>query len=645
MTRPFLALALASICCAATAADRPPSGAPATESDTRSEQTRPGDALAVAFLEWDAPVLAALAASPDARDRALAATSRFDGHVDETALENAAARAPDDALVQWLAASHRFTNRVGLRAAEQLTRLEPDNGAAWMLAYLHGERDAESPLRRAATASRFDDHYMDLLHAWLDAYARFQDSTTPLPSHSAWSDRFSAAQAHSAESAGPAWSRLVDRCREGSPEASERRRACADLGELMARAGTSLASRVVGFAILRNAGDGVLDEERQAAQQRLEWYAYARGEAFEHPDSGQDPKQMAAIERDALAANDEVTFIRNALRHIGAALRPPDDWISPREAARIALSDRPKTDDAVRRNHPSTPDFAEPGSAIAEVRDALAASTNPRDRVLAATTGARTDAERLRHDAALASDDALVQWLAATHLGSADDMAGAREAAARLTRLEPDNGATWMLALALDRRGIDAAAFAQATANASRFDDHSGDISRAWLDAWDRLAPPDASADDSGSTYAAALTTAGIASQPGIVYLSRACRQSEPKSGNLRAGCARSGSLMLQHGTSDISRFLGAVVLQTLDGPPSTTEPDYAMSEADRAASRVSRWYRFGIPGDVSPDQRARELRTWLDWATIAQHRLASAGLPSEPPADWKPKHRSGAAP
>jgi hypothetical protein len=643
MNRPFLALALTSICCAAAAADRPPSGAPATESDIADEQTRPGDALVVAFLDWDAPVLAALAASPDARDRALAATSRFDGHVDETALENAAARAPDDALVQWLAASHWFTNRAGLRAAEQLTRLEPDNGAAWMLAYLHGERDAESALLRAAGAARFDDHRMDLLHAWLDAYARLQDATTPLPSNSPWSDRYAAAQAHSLADDGPAWKRLVDRCREGSPEAAIRRRACADLGVLMSREGSSLVSRTIGFAILRDANGGTLDAPEQAAQRQLEWYVHAQGHAFDR-DPGPDPEQMAAIERDVLAANDEVTFIRNALRHIGAALRPPDDWISPREAARIALSDRPKTDDAVRRNHPSTPDFAEPGSAIAEVRDALAASTNPRDRVLAATTGARTDAERLRHDAALASDDALVQWLAATHLGSADDMAGAREAAARLTRLEPDNGATWMLALALDRRGIDAAAFAQATANASRFDDHSGDIARAWLDAWDRFAPQSAPSTDPDTKYSDALFTALIASQAGTVDLARACRQDEPKTGDLRAGCARLGTLMLQHGTSSFSRFHGATVLRKLDGHASADGPDHSLDEAERAALRLVHWYRFGMAGDTPADQRARELRAWPDWATIAQHRLANAGLPPEPPADWKPKHRSGAA-
>jgi hypothetical protein len=644
MNRPFLALALASICCAATAADRSPSGAPATESDIADEQTRPGDALVVAFLDWDAPVLAALAASPDARDRALAATSRFDGHVDETALENAAARAPDDALVQWLAASHWFTNRAGLRAAEQLTRLEPDNGAAWMLAYLHGERDAESALLRAAGAARFDDHHMDLLHAWLDVYARLQDATTPLPSNSPWSDRYAAAQAHSLADDGPAWKRLVDRCREGSPEAAIRRRACADLGVLMSSEGSSLVSRTIGFAILRDANGGTLDAPEQAAQRQLEWYVHAQGHAFDR-DPGPDPEQIAAIERDALAANDEVAFVRDSLRRVGAALQPPDGWVSPQEAARIAVADSAQRIDATRAAKSGRDGQPNQNSGVDAVRSALADSANPRDRVLAATSGAKLDVERLRRDAAKAADDALVQWLAATHLGSADDMAGAREAATRLTRLEPDNGATWRLALALDRRGIDAAAFAQATADASRFDDHSGDISRAWLDAWDRLAPLDASADDSGSTYAAALTTAGIASQPGIVYLSRACRQSEPKSGNLRAGCARSGSLMLQHGTSDISRFLGAVVLQTLDGPPSTTEPDYAMSEADRAASRINRWYRFGIPGDVSPDQHARELRAWPDWATIAQHRLASAGLPPEPPADWKPKHRSGTTP
>jgi hypothetical protein len=81
-----------------------------------------------------------------------------------------------------------------------------------------------------------------------------------------------------------------------------------------------------------------------------------------------------------------------------------------------------------------------------------------------------------------------------------------------------------------------------------------------------------------------------------------------------------------------------------LDGHASADGPDHSLDEAERAALRLVHWYRFGMAGDTPADQRARELRAWPDWATIAQHRLANAGLPPEPPADWKPKHRSGAA-
>jgi hypothetical protein len=79
MNRLLLSLVLA--CCAATARDGSTSDVSAAQPGARSEQTSSGDALAVAFLDWDAPVMAALAASPNPRDRALAA-SRFDGHVD-----------------------------------------------------------------------------------------------------------------------------------------------------------------------------------------------------------------------------------------------------------------------------------------------------------------------------------------------------------------------------------------------------------------------------------------------------------------------------------------------------------------------------------------------------------------------------------
>src|SRR5690606_6127065 len=294
-------------------------------------------------------------------------------------------------------------------------------------------------------------------HAWLDAYARLQDATTPLPSNFPWSDRFAAAQAHSVADDGPAWKRLVDRCREGSPEAAIRRRTCAELGVLMSREGSSLVSRVVGFAILRDASGGVLDAPEQAAQRQLEWYVHAQGHAFDR-DPGPDPEQMAAIERDALAANDEVAFLRDSLRRVGAVLQPPDGWVSPQEAARIAVADSAQRIDATRAAKSGRDGQPNRNAGVDAVRSALADSANPRDRVLAATSGAKLDVERLRRDAAQAPDDALVQWLAATHLGSADDMADAREAAMRLTRLEPDNGATWMLALALDRRGIDAAA-------------------------------------------------------------------------------------------------------------------------------------------------------------------------------------------
>lgn len=646
MNRPLLVIALASFCCVAPVLGAAPAGEPAAAPSAQVPDRKSGDALAEAFLAWDAPVLAALTASPKARDQALAATSLFDGSVDGPALKRAAAQAPADALAQWLAAVHLDREDAATRdAAVRLTRLEPDNGAAWMLVYLQGDRDAESALVRAADAARFDDHYMDLLHAWLDAYARHQSAAAQVPMGPPWSDRFAAASAHAMEAATPAWNVFVDRCRDGSPGALDRRRACAELGGLMSRVGTSVASRFIGFAVLRAAQGGVLDAQDEAAQRQIAWYGLARSQLFDR-NPGLEPETAAAIERDSLAAMDEVAFVRNSLRRAGMARQPPDDWTSPREAARAASADAAPASDSRPARTTSTDKPADTDPRLAAVRAALAESADPRDRVLAAASGSTGDDLALRRDARQADGDALVQWLAASHLGAQGDVSGAREAAARLTRLESDNGAAWMLAFALaDEQGdADPTTLAQAAADASRFDDHSGDVARAWLDAWDRLAP-DTAPIESGANYSAPFTAAGHASKPGIVYLSQACRRGQAKTGDLRAGCARLGSLMLQHGTSDLSRFLGAVVLQTLDGTASSTEPNYAMSDADRDALRITHWYRFGIPANTSPDQDAADLRAYPNWVAIAKHRLERAGLPPEPPADWKPAHRRAAPP
>ena len=287
----------------------------------------------------------------------------------------------------------------------------------------------------------------------------------------------------------------------------------------------------------------------------------------------------------------------------------------------------------------------------AAISKALRRSENPRDQVLGAMPVSGESAQPAVADdsAALlqralvqAPEDALVAWLVANRaLTSGDDVTAARGADA-LQRLEPDNAASWVPALALASRRPDAAGVDDALAHmaaATRYDDHFGEAVRAWMAVYDRYPLRVAGQVSAGEAFAAAIAKAGAFALPAYLPFSTACksREDQPITAQRRANCTAAGRLLLQSGTTLVARSIGSMLL--------TKPGDDALTAEDRATLRQLDWLRHQgaqlLPHD-NPD--SPELRAYAaDWhalgdevevITRAQRR---AGLATEPPRDWVP--------
>lgn len=598
-----------------------------------------------AVVAWDAAIQHALAASSSARDRALAASDPSKRN--DAMLRQAAADAPDDVLVQWLAATHLGTGaaasiNAAKASAARLTQLEPDNGATWWLvstlADQRGDRDtARDGLTKLAESTRFDMHLTDLVQAMLKAYAQLapRPQIAEKPLASPWSDVFIVALLRATEMAvGVADNVMLDRCVDGSPAALDQRRDCVRAGTLMSQHAVGLGGRLIGYGLLRVANGGVLSDAERMGQRQVDWYIHGAALLL-GGKRNLDAADVAAFESDWQAGFGEIEIAQHGMRMAGITLKPPKEWVSPREEALAPI--------VMRNDVPARPPAPDKGGnkatsdpVASTVRAALAQSADPRDRTLAEANGDATDVPALQEAAKIGADDALVQWLAASHLAEVHAITASNASLARLERIEPDNAAVWMLALALANDRRDASAQDRVVTGmieSTRFDDPADQLMHVWLDGWDRFAP-----QNSESGFAAVSKQVEASMGPGIGYLAQACPRGVAKTGNLRAACAHVGSLMLQQGTSFRTRFLGVVILQNLDGRVATSNPNYAMSDADRAAMRLTDWYQFAYRHDpTASDDHEADWRELPNWVAIARRSLERAGLPSAPPADWKP--------
>lgn len=354
-----VALALAAFDAQAATCDR----ADATHSDAAVTGADAGEAqVNVAATEasraweaYEASVESAMRAGSRPREWALAATSfdkesflrDCDGEHPNPGLDRAVAAAPDDAFVQWLA-----VNNVGSDAKESqarvasamanLKRIEPDNAAVWMLDMSEATRRddnaaVDESLARMAESKRFDDHFIDTVHAWIDAYDS-HPPTTQLPALPGQPQdaRFESAFARAAATALPAYQTIVTTCKPTSsrePDAYRQTR-CETTGRLMLDRGTTLIARSIGFAVLRNLGDGVLTDEDNAADRNLDWYRanVLKGTGYEDGDAF----AMRAHEADWRDADDEIEVMKNALRRAGLPTEPPADWNDTRSQVAAA---------------------------------------------------------------------------------------------------------------------------------------------------------------------------------------------------------------------------------------------------------------------------------------------------------------------
>jgi len=285
-------------------------------------------------LDW------ALAAtgSPNPSRTIGASTPRSDGD-----LFRAAQAEPGDALVQWLVANYADTSTpegAAHRAAaiEALARIEPDNGAIGMQALADAARGGDADgiddaLAHMAQARRFDDHFVDIVHAWLDVYDRHPPPASLATE--AYDAGFVAAFAKAAATAIPAYNPLVLACKPtaGGDVAFSRAPNCTAVGRIMLDRANSLVARSIGFSILKNLG--VATDADRAAKRTIAWY-YAN--AMRGTGEDGNARDALAYEADWRRMSDESDVKRNALRRGGLTIEPPAGWDPHASSGDVAVA-------------------------------------------------------------------------------------------------------------------------------------------------------------------------------------------------------------------------------------------------------------------------------------------------------------------
>ena len=278
----------------------------------------------------------AASASPDPSRTIAAGSAHFDGD-----LFRAAQAAPSDALVQWLVANYGDTStpeNLSRRAAaiDALTRIEPDNGAAWMQALAAGaeardETAVDDALARMAESRTFNDHFVDVVHAWIDVYDR-HPPPAPSPTE-AYDAGFVNAMAKAAATALPAYQFVVLACKPPtSADAGFARRApCTAAGRTMLQRGGTLVARSIGFAVLRNL-DEATDADR-AANRDLAWY---RANILSGTGKEGDVRNALAHESDWRRMDDEIEVVKSALHRAGLPTGAPEGWEPKPQANAVA---------------------------------------------------------------------------------------------------------------------------------------------------------------------------------------------------------------------------------------------------------------------------------------------------------------------
>jgi len=335
-----------------------PWGLPAAEtamtSVTAPTQATSGESLGTsddtdqgAWTAYQRSVASALAQSDRPRDWALAAIMftftleeiRVQSSGRASLLDRAAHAAPDDVLVQWIVANEAACAACAdsTDSVRALERLQPDNAASWMMALGRtppgDPTSADELLSRMSSSLRFDDHMVESLRAWLDAYDRFPPPASllgrdsPLP-HNASLARstlaFTGAFTQATSSVLPAYQRLMSACRPGTPASGQwlRNVYCEDIGRMMANTGPTFLVRMIGSALLRNGGGAsALDLENR---REIQWIRQNHVRVSGYVSG--DEAVIDAYQNDWRTLDDEIEIGRRALRRVGLPEKPPEGW-------------------------------------------------------------------------------------------------------------------------------------------------------------------------------------------------------------------------------------------------------------------------------------------------------------------------------
>lgn len=295
--------------------------------------------------------------------------------------------------------------------------------------------------------------------------------------------------------------------------------------------------------------------------------------------------------------------------------------------------------------------------ATREIVDTLALVGTPRAVILASMLHPDLDCpfplvlpstDRAR---ALAPEDAFVQWFAAMRETTTD---GTSDALLAMQRLEPDNGAVWIVTMHRAARNDDTAGVSEALANlasATRDNERFGELTAEWLGIFDRhpqlldalvLADANKERQDRSSlalTYAISITAA--VAIPAYQALINACGPSNPAFDARRQDdCLIAAARMAEHAPTLVSRAMGLVVLNQLG------DARFAMAQRN--------WkYLQLASGDVyeqalsDPNQTRSLIKDWRETRSevaVIERLLDRAGRPTLPPADWQEHGTQGLA-
>ena len=264
------------------------------------------------FQVWRNEAVRALAARNDANSVATAAALSFTSSfatpaAAPTALQliaRASDMAPESAAIGWLhlqlcATAPACDSR---DAATVLRWVDADNAAAWLAELSTAQKDkdtveVERVLGDMARGTRFDLYYNQIMVMMFDALSGVRHQ---LPGGVVASDtaRLTALAGVANAEIIPAFSSLIDACREATPR-SERREDCVKLAKIMQR-GDTVIVQMVGFGIERRLIPADSKEAKSLAERRhlLEWRMSAAGKL----DSSILPWTQSARTRTRLAA-------------------------------------------------------------------------------------------------------------------------------------------------------------------------------------------------------------------------------------------------------------------------------------------------------------------------------------------------------